>query len=224
MHVLLAEDDRKMATFVAKALKAEGYAVTILHNGDEALSAILNSAFDAVVLDIMLQGRDGLSVVAQLRARGNSTPVLLCSARGDASERVEGLNAGADDYLVKPFVLEELLARVRALLRRGGERRPATVSVADLTLDVTTRMAQRGGRTIELSAREFRLLEYLIRSSPRVCSRMLILEKVWDYHFDPGSNIVDVYIRKLREKIDAGAKTKLLHSVRGTGYVLKEEV
>jgi len=223
MHVLLVEDDTKMAAFVAKALEAEGYALTVLHNGDEALAVMLNTRFDAAVMDIMLHGRDGLSVVKQLRARGNATPVLLCSARGDANERVEGLNAGADDYVVKPFVLDELLARVRALLRRGGERQAPVLTVADLTLDVAARTAQRAGRAIDLTAREFRLLEHLMRSSPRVCSRMLILEKVWDYHFDPGSNIVDVYVRKLREKIDAGGGAKLLHSVRGAGYVMKEE-
>jgi len=224
MHILVVEDDKKTAAFVAKALRAEGYTVSVLHNGDEALEAILATAFDAVVLDIMLHGRDGLSVVKQLRAQGNSTPVLLCSARGDASERIEGLNMGADDYLAKPFVVEELIARVRALLRRGGERQPSVLRLGDLTLDTTTRTAQRGDGTIELTTREYRLLEYLMSSSPRVCTRMMILDKVWDFGFDPGSNIVDVYIRKLRAKIDADAKVKLLHSVRGTGYVMKEDL
>jgi DNA-binding response OmpR family regulator len=171
----------------------------------------------------MLHGRDGLSVVKQARSNGNHTPVLLCSARGDASERIEGLNAGADDYLPKPFVLEELLARVRALTRRGGERQSTVLRLADLTLDTTTHKANRGGRSIELTSREYRLLEYLMRSTPRVCSRMMILEKVWDYHFDPGSNIIDVYIRKLRDKIDTNSQIKLLHSVRGAGYLMKEE-
>ncbi|MBI5092333.1 MAG: response regulator transcription factor [Candidatus Hydrogenedentes bacterium] len=212
-----------MAAFVARALRAEGYVVSVLHNGDEALAALLGTSFDAAVLDIMLHGRDGLSVVKQARANGNHTPVLLCSARGDANERIEGLNAGADDYLPKPFVLEELVARVRALTRRGGERTTSVMRLADLTLDTTTHKAERGGRLIELTAREYRLLEYLMRSTPRVCTRMMILEKVWDYHFDPGSNIIDVYIRKLRDKIDVETEVKLLHSVRGAGYVMKEE-
>ena len=222
MRVLVVDDDRKTASFVSKALKSDGFAVDVLHNGDEALEAILERDFDAVVLDIMLAGRDGLSVVRQLRARGNRTPVLLLSARGEPDERIEGLNAGADDYVPKPFVLEEVIARVRALLRRGPEAKATLLRVADLSLDTTTHKAGRGGRTIELTSREYRLLEYLMRSAGRVCSRMMILEKVWDYHFDPGSNIVDVYVRKLREKIDADFEVKLLHSVRGEGYAMKE--
>lgn len=223
MHVLVVEDYLKTAEFLAKALKAEGHAVTVLHDGDEALSAILAGNFDAVVLDIMLPGRDGLSVVRQARAKGNHTPVLLLSARGEVNERIEGLNAGADDYLAKPFVLEELIARVHAVARRSVETRPQVLRVGDLTLDTSTRQAQRGGRSFDLTTREYRLLEYLMRSKGRVCSRMMILEKVWDYDFDPGSNIVDVYIRKLRDKIDSGFENKLLHSVRGSGYVLREE-
>lgn len=223
MRVLLVEDDRKTAAFVSKALKAECFAVDVLHNGDEALATICSTPFDAVVMDIMLAGRDGLSVLRQARARGNSTPVLLLSARGEVNERVEGLDAGADDYVSKPFALEELVARVRSLVRRGGETKSLTLRVGDLTLDTTTRIAKRGDRTIELTAREYRLLEFLMRSPGRVCGRMMIIEKVWDYDFDPGSNIVDVYVRKLRDKIDSGFETKLVHSVRGVGYVMKEE-
>jgi two-component system, OmpR family, response regulator len=193
-----------------------------LHNGDDALSAILVTPFDAVVLDIMLAGRDGLSVVKQLRAQGNRTPVLLLSARGEVNERVEGLNAGADDYLPKPFVLEEVIARVRALVRRGGDAKSPVLHVADLSLDTTTHRAERGGRVIELTTREYRLLEYLMRSAGRICTRMMILEKVWDYHFDPGSNLVDVYVRKLRDKIDADGTVKLLQTVRGSGYLIRE--
>lgn len=223
MRVLVVDDDRKTASFVSKALRSDGFAVDVLHNGDEALDTILVTPFDAVVLDIMLAGREGLSVIRQLRAQGSRTPVLLLSARGEASERIEGLNAGADDYVPKPFVLEEVVARVRALTRRGGEVRPPILRVGDLSLDTATRQAERGGRTIELTSREYRLLELLMRSAGRVCSRMMILEKVWDYHFDPGSNIVDVYVRKLRSKVDADSKVKLLHSVRGEGYLMKEE-
>lgn len=222
MRVLIVEDDRKTAAFVSKSLKSEGFAVDILTNGDRALASITTTPFDAVVLDIMLPGRDGLSVLRQLREHGNRTPVLLLSARGAVNERVEGLNAGADDYLAKPFALEEFVARVRALVRRGDEVKSTILRVGDLSLDVTTRIAQRGDRRIELTAREYRLLELLMRSPGRICGRMLIIEKVWDYDFDPGSNIVDVYVRRLREKIDAGFETKLLQSVRGAGYVLKE--
>jgi DNA-binding response OmpR family regulator len=221
MRILIVDDDRKTAAFVSKALKAEGCAVDVLHNGDEALAAILRTAFDAVVLDIMLAGRDGLSVLRQLRARGNQTPVLLLSARGEVNERVEGLKAGADDYLPKPFSLEELIARVQILSRRGSEVKSTLLSLADLTLDTTTRTAHRGGRKIELTTREYRLLEYLMKAPGRICTRMMILEKVWDYHFDPGSNIIDVYVRKVRDKVDADFEPKLLHSVRGVGYVMK---
>jgi len=222
MHILVVEDDKKTSAFIAKALRADGFVVDVLRDGDDALSAVEDTAFDAVVLDIMLIGRDGLSVLKQMRARTNQTPVLLLSARGEVNERVEGLNAGAEDYLPKPFALEELTARVRALVRRGGDVKLPVLRVGDLTLDTISRIAERGGRKIELTTREYRLLEYLMRSAGRVCSRMMILEKVWDYHFDPGSNLVDVYVGKLREKIDFGSDVKLLHSVRGEGYVMKE--
>jgi len=223
VRILVVEDDKKTAAFIAKALKAEGFAVDVMRDGDDALAATEVTPFDAVVLDIMLVGRDGLSVLKQMRAHGNQTPVLLLSARGELNERVEGLNAGAEDYLPKPFALEELTARVRALVRRGADVKTPVLKLGDLTLNTISRLADRGGRKIELTTREYRLLEFLMRSAGRVCSRMMILEKVWDYHFDPGSNVVDVYVGKLREKIDAGAGARLLHSVRGEGYVMKEE-
>ena len=222
MRILVVEDEKKTASFVRKTLLAESFAVDVCHNGDDALAAAMATPFDGIVLDIMLPGRDGISVLKQLRERKNSTPVLLLSARGEVNERVEGLNAGADDYLPKPFELVELVARVRALTRRGGENKSTTLRVADLTLDTLTHKAQRGGATIELTAREYRLLEFLMRAAGRLCARMMILEKVWDYGFDPGTNLVDVYIRRLREKIDANFQPKLLHTVRGSGYVLKE--
>jgi two-component system OmpR family response regulator len=171
----------------------------------------------------MLPGRDGLSVLHQLREQKNATPVLLLSARGEVNERIHGLNAGADDYLPKPFELAELVARVRVLTRRGGENKSTTLRVADLTLDTLTRRAHRGSLEIELTAREFRLLEFLMRSANHLCGRMTIIEKVWDYDFDPGTNLVDVYIRRLRGKIDADFELKLLHTVRGSGYMLKEQ-
>jgi DNA-binding response OmpR family regulator len=223
MRILVVEDDKKTGNFIAKALKAEGFAVDVLRSGDEALAAIENTPFDAVVLDIMLIGRDGLSVLKQMRTQKIETPVLLLSARGAVNERVEGLNAGAEDYLAKPFALEELVARVRSLTRRGGDVKSTALRVGDLTLDTITRFAKRGGRKIELTTREYRLLEFLMRSAGRVCSRMMILEKVWDYHFDPGSNLVDVYIGKLRDKIDDGSEVKLLHTIRSEGYVMKED-
>ncbi len=224
MRVLVVEDDKKTASFVRKALQTEGFAVDVCHSGDDALAALSATPFDAVVLDIMLPGRDGLGVLLQLRERKNATPVLLLSARGEVNERVEGLNAGADDYLPKPFELAELIARVRALTRRGGENKSSTLRMANLTLDTLTRKAQRGSTEIELTAREFRLLEFMMRSAGRLCGRMTILEKVWDYDFDPGTNLVDVYIRRLRDKIDANFEPKLLHTVRGAGYVLREPV
>jgi len=222
MRVLVVEDEKKTASFIRKALQAEGFAVDVCHNGDEAWAAARATPFDAIVLDIMLPGRDGLSLLRQLRERQNTTPVLLLSARGEVNERIEGLNAGADDYLPKPFVIAELIARVRALGRRGGESKSPVLRVLDLALDTITREARRGGVTIELTTREYRLLEYLMRSTGRICGRMMILEKVWDYDFDPGSNLVDVNIMRLREKIDANFEPKLLHTVRGIGYVIKD--
>jgi DNA-binding response OmpR family regulator len=221
MRVLVVEDEKKTASFIRKALQAEGFAVDVCHNGHEALAAPSATPYDAVVLDIMLPGRDGLSVLRQWRHQHKSTPVLLLSARGEVNERVEGLDAGADDYLPKPFALVELIARVRALTRRGPENKSPLLRVADLTLDTVTHRAERGGQPIELTAREYRLLEFLMRSAGRLCGRMMILEKVWDYDFDPGTNLVDVYIKRLREKIDAEFESKLVHTVRGTGYVLK---
>lgn len=222
MRVLVVEDEKKAASFIRKALQEEGFAVDVCHNGDEALAAPSATPYDAIVLDIMLPGRDGLSVLRQWRKRNDATPVLLLSARGEVNERVEGLDAGADDYLPKPFALVELVARVRALTRRGAENKSTVLRVADLSLDTVTHRAQRGAVEIELTAREYRLLEFLMSSAGRLCGRMMIIEKVWDYDFDPGTNLVDVYIKRLREKIDAGFEPKLLHTVRGTGYVMKE--
>ena len=223
MRVLIVEDEKKTASFIRKSLQAAGFAVDLLHDGDEALAAIVNTPFDVVVLDIMLPGRDGLSIVTQLRERGVKTPVLLLSARGELREKVEGLNAGADDYLPKPFALEELVARVKALGRRGAETKSLTMRVGDLSLNTVTRAVQRGERIIDLAPKEYLLLEFLMRSAGRICDRMAIVEKVWDYDFDPGSNLVDVYIMRLREKIDTDAEPKLLHTVRGVGYVLKSQ-
>jgi DNA-binding response OmpR family regulator len=222
MRVLVVEDEKKTASFIRKALQAEGHAVDVLGDGTDALGAVANTPFDVVVMDVMLPGRDGLSVVRQMRERKIFTPVLLLTARGEVSEKVEGLNAGADDYMPKPFALEELVARVRALGRRGGDNKSLTLRVADLSLDTVTRHVKRGETPIELTQREYLLLEFLMRCAGRICGRMAIVDKVWDYDFDPGTNLVDVYIMRLREKIDAAFEPKLLQTVRGVGYVLKE--
>jgi DNA-binding response OmpR family regulator len=222
MRVLVVEDEKKTASFIRKALQAEGFAVDVCHNGADALTIVKVTPFDSLVLDIMLPGRDGLSVLRQLRESGNQIPVLLLSARGEVDERVEGLDAGADDYLPKPFVIAELVARVRALGRRGRETKSTVLRVADLTLDTLKREARRGEKVMELTTREFRLLEFLMRSPGRICSRMAIIEKVWDYDFDPGTNLVDVYLMRLRKQLDDGFEPKLLHTVRGIGYVLRD--
>jgi heavy metal response regulator len=222
MRILVVEDEKKTASFIRKALQAEGFAVDVCGNGDDALAAAAATPFDALVLDIMLPGRDGLSVLSQLRERKNATPVLLLSARGEVNERVAGLNAGADDYLPKPFIIAELVARVRALVRRGGDNKSIVLRLADLALDTISHEVKRDNAKIELTVREYRLLEFLLRNTGRICGRMSIIEKVWDYDFDPGTNLVDVYVKRLREKIDDGFEPKLLHTVRGIGYVLKE--
>lgn len=222
MHVALVEDQGKVAEFVRKALHAEGFTVDWLQSGEDLLVALKAHRFDVIVLDIMLPGRDGLQTLQELRSRGVRTPVILLTARGEVEDRVRGLNAGADDYLPKPFVLAELVARVRALGRRSVEVRPVELRVADLTVDTVTRVVKRGGRLIELTQREYRLLEFLVRSSGRVCSRMAIVESVWDYDFDPGSNLVDVYIKRLRDKIDVEGSSRLFNTVRGVGYTLRE--
>ena len=222
MRILVVEDEKKTASFIRKALQAEGFAVDVCGNGDDALAAAAATPFDALVLDIMLPGRDGLSVLSQLRERKNATPVLLLSARGEVNERVAGLNAGADDYLPKPFVIAELVARVRALVRRGGDNKSIVLRLADLALETISHEVKRSNAKIELTVREYRLLEFLLRNTGRICGRMSIIEKVWDYDFDPGTNLVDVYVKRLREKIDDGFEPKLLHTVRGIGYVLKE--
>jgi two-component system, OmpR family, response regulator len=224
VRVLIIEDEKKTASFIRRALQVEGFAVDCAHNGMDGLAHAAAGVYDALVLDIMLPGCDGLSVLRELRARHNVVPVLLLSARRGVDERIEGLNAGADDYLPKPFVLGELVARVRALCRRtAGPGRSTVLRLADLTLDTITREVKRGGQTIELAAREYQLLEFLIRSQGRVCGRMQILEKVWDYDFDPGTNLVDVYVRRVRDKIDTGFSPPLLHTVRGIGYTMKAE-
>ena len=222
MRILLVEDDNHTANFVAKGLREDGHGVDRADNGKDGLFLATTESYDAMVLDRMLPQLDGMTVLRTLRGAGNHTPVLLLTALGDIDHRVEGLRAGADDYLVKPFAYAELSARLDSLVRRGssGGAEPTRLRVDDLELDLLKREAMRGGRTIELQPREFRLLEYLMRQAGRVVTRTMLLEGVWDYHFDPQTNVIDVHISRLRQKIDQGFPTPLLHTVRGAGYRL----
>lgn len=218
MRILVVEDEKKIATFLQRGLKECGFVVDVVHRGDEALEIILTRHFDAVVLDILLPGRDGLSILRIMRERSHGVPVLILSARGEISEKVEGLNLGADDYLAKPFSIDELAARLRALIRRNSGEPLIRYRVHDLALDLATRAVRRGSRRIELTAREFSVLECLMRSPGRVFTRTQLCQHVWEYHFDPETNLVDVYIQRLRRKVDDGEETKLIQTVRGVGY------
>ncbi len=222
MRILLVEDDTHTASFVAKGLREDGHGVDQADNGKDGLFLATTESYDAIVLDRMLPQLDGMTVLRTLRGAGNHTPVLLLTALGDVDHRVEGLRAGADDYLVKPFAYAELSARLDSLARRGssGGAEPTRLRVDDLELDLLKREAVRGGRSIELQPREFRLLEYLMRQAGRVVTRTMLLEGVWDYHFDPQTNVIDVHISRLRQKIDHGFPAPLLHTVRGAGYRL----
>jgi two-component system, OmpR family, response regulator len=221
VRILVVEDEKKIAHFIRKALRGAGFVVDVCHHGDEAFELANTTPFDAIVLDVMLPGRDGLSIVRQLRERRNSVPILLLTARGEVNERVEGLDLGADDYMAKPFSTTELIARLNALARRMGDTRFSLLKVSDLTVNLLTREVRRGGQIIELPPREFALLEFLMRSPGRVQTRMQICEHVWDYQFDPGTNLVDAYIQRLRRRIDDPFDEKLIQTVRGVGYVVK---
>jgi DNA-binding response OmpR family regulator len=222
MRILVVEDEKKIALFVQKGLKELGFVVDVLHKGDEALEVILTHHFDAIVLDVMLPGQDGLYILRTLREKSNFVPVVLLTARGGVAEKVEGLNLGADDYLAKPFSIEELAARLRALARRGSGQQFARYRVSNLVLDPATRTIRRGERQIELTSREFSLLECLMRSPNRVFSRTQLCQQVWEYEFSPESNLVDVYVQRLRRKIDDGETEKLIQTVRGAGYRIGE--
>jgi len=218
MRILVVEDERKIARFVQKGLKEFGFTVEVIGRGDEALEIILDNPFEAVVLDIMLPGRDGLSILRALREQSNAVPVLILTARGEVCEKVEGLDLGADDYLAKPFAIEELAARLRALIRRQTGENLVRYRIQDLTLDVATRIARRGNRRIDLTGREFSLLECLMRAPGRVFTRTQLCQHVWEYQFDAGTNLVEVYIQRLRRKVDDSEPTKLIQTVRGAGY------
>jgi two-component system OmpR family response regulator len=223
MRLLIIEDDRDAAEYLAKAFREVGHVADLAGDGEEGLAMAQASAYDVLIVDRMLPKREGLSVIAALRAEGNETPVLILSALGQVDDRVKGLRAGGDDYLAKPYAFSELLARVEVLSRRRGGRGEETVyKVADLELDRLSHRVSRGGEEIVLQPREFRLLEYLMKHAGQVVTRTMLLENVWDYHFDPQTNVIDVHISRLRAKIDKGFAQPLLHTVRGAGYIVRD--
>jgi DNA-binding response OmpR family regulator len=223
MRILVVEDEEKVASFIRKGLEQMAYTVEVAGTGEEALGLALATRYDAIVLDVMLPGRDGLSVVRELRARGSDAPVLALTARGTLEDRIAGLDSGCDDYLPKPFAFEELLARLRALLRRGSTSRMPRLEYGGVVVDPATRAVSRDGKAVELTNKEFALLELLMRRPGHVLTRTTLLENVWGYDFDSTSNVLEVYMNFLRKKVDYGFPRKLLHTVRGVGYVLREE-
>lgn len=223
MRILVVEDQQKVAQFIVRGLREERFAVDHASTGTEGLSMARVGEYDALILDIMLPGKNGFEVVSELRAASVTTPVLMLTAKVRVEDRVRGLDAGADDYLVKPFAFAELLARVRALIRRHERDVPAPMVVGDLTLDPIGHGVTRGGQRVELTAKEYSVLEFLMRNRGRVVTRTSMVEHVWDMHFDSDTNLVDVYIRHLRAKLDDPFPAKLIHTVRGVGYVIKEQ-
>lgn len=223
MHILLIEDDNEAASYLLKGLHESGHGIDHAADGEDGLHLALNNDYDVLIVDRMLPRRDGLALIKMLRADGDKTPVLVLSALGEVDDRVAGLQSGGDDYLVKPYAFSELLARLAALVRRSRPQEPETrLQAADLVLDLYAHRVMRGGRLIRLQSREYRLLEYLMRHQEQVVTRTMLLEQVWDYHFDPQTNVVDVHISRLRTKIDKGFDTPLLHTIRGVGYKLCE--
>jgi two-component system OmpR family response regulator len=223
MRILLVEDDLKIASFIIKGLKAAGFAVDQATDGEEGLHLALTEPYDTAIIDIMLPKRDGLSLIEKMRQEKINTPVMILSAKGSIDDRVTGLQTGSDDYLTKPFAFSELLARVQALIRRAsGASEPTRLMVGDCSMNLLTREVIRGGRRIELQPLEFSLLEYLMRNAGKVVSKTMIMEHVWDYHFDPQTSVVEARISRLRDKMDKEFPIKLIHTIRGVGYVLKE--
>lgn len=223
MRILIAEDEKSLNRIIAKQLKASGYSVDCAFNGEEAYDLISMTDYDAAVFDVMMPKIDGFSLLRKIRNEGNNLPVLFLTARDSIEDRVEGLDIGADDYLVKPFAFEELLARIRVLIRKNSVSNSNIITVADLTVDISSRKVTRGGKAISLSAKEYELLQYLAVNNGIVLSREKIEDHIWNYDYEGGTNVVDVYIRYLRKKIDEGFDKKLIHTVRGMGYVLREE-
>lgn len=222
MRLLVVEDEKKVAGFVKKGLEEGGYAVDWASDGDEGLAMALDGVHDLIILDVNLPGRDGLSVLQEIRKKKISTPVLLLTVRATLEDKVLGLDSGADDYLTKPFAFQELVARVRALLRRQADSGTPVLQVADLRLDPARRIVFRGEQKIQLTTKEFALLDYFMRNPGRVLTRTNIAEHVWDYDFDPMTNVIDVYVNYLRKKVDSGRDQKLIQTIRGVGYVLQE--
>lgn len=224
MHVLVVEDDRKISDFIVQGLRQEGFAVDVADNGIEAFQLAMAGAYDAAIMDIMLPRMNGLDVIQDLRREGNLTPVLILSARNSVDDRIKGLQAGGDDYLVKPFSFAELIARLQALVRRAtATAEPTTLTVADLILDLIRRTAIRAGNPIELQPREFALLEYLVRNRGKIVSKTMIMDHVWGYDFDPSTNVVESRISRLRDKVDRDFETPLIKTIRGAGYVVRVE-
>jgi two-component system, OmpR family, response regulator len=223
MKILVVEDEKKIASLVRKGLAAQGFVVDVSHHGDEGFTLAVTRPYAAAILDIMLPGKDGLSILRNLRERKNPLPVILLTARSELNERLEGLNLGADDYLTKPFHIEELIARIHAVTRRAAGTSQSILGVADLKMNLLTRTVTRGGCSIELTAREFSLLEHLMRSPGRVLTRVEICERVWDYNFDPGTNLVEVYIQRIRKKADGDFPQKLIETIRGVGYRIRAD-
>jgi len=221
VKVLIVEDEKKIASFLRKGLEAQGFVVEHASNGDDGYALVTSRPYDVAVLDIMLPGRDGLSILRNLRERKVPLPIILLTARSELNERLEGLNLGADDYLTKPFHIEELIARIHAVTRRAAGQSQSLLSVADLSMNLLTREVSRAGQRIELTTREFSLLEHLMRSPGRVLTRVEICERVWEYNFDPGTNLVDVYIQRIRKKVDGAFPEKLIETIRGVGYRIK---
>ncbi len=223
MRILITEDDEKIAAFLKKGLTEAGFSVEHTDNGEDALHLCMTESFDAAVVDIMLPKKDGFTLIEELRGQGNNTPVLILSARHSVSDRVKGLQKGGDDYLVKPFAFSELLVRIQALIRRsGGRSESSSLTVGNLTMDLLKRRVSRGTETVELQPKEFALLEYFMRNPGLTLSKTLILEKIWDFSFDPQTNVVDVLVCRLRSKLDKDYPDKLIRTVRGVGYVLEE--
>ncbi|MCX5850540.1 MAG: response regulator transcription factor [Deltaproteobacteria bacterium] len=222
MRILVVEDEVKIARFVQRGLKEEGYTVDVAFDGQHGYEYATTETYDAIILDIMLPGIDGVTLCSKLREEKNDTPILMLTARDAVQDKVRGLDAGADDYLTKPFAFEEFLARIRALLRKKGENITSTLQVGDLVMDLLTHRVSRAGKSIELTAKEFIVLEYLMRNVGKVVTRTMLAEHGWDINFDSFTNVIDVYINYLRNKIDKPFKNKLIHTIRGRGYIIRE--